>query len=359
VSIQDFNFFKRTVSNLSDTVHNNLTTLLASSLMKTNHLKPFSTITTILLVYLSLVSMSTGQARHRWRSTPTTWVTEAVQGPGLHYRTFFSQTVQSDVSYHIYLPPSYDKNKQQRYPVLYWLHGLGSGTQGLPRLALIFNGAIESKKIPPMIIVFPGGDKASMWCDWKDGSKPTETVLIKELLPDVEAHFRTVASREGRLIEGFSMGGYGAARLGFKYPELFGAISILSGGPLQPEFTFTPRANERARKQILNRVYGGDMEYFKEQSPWRLAEQNADRLQEGVLIRQVIGDQDEMLAVTRDFNAHLESLNIPNTYIELAGVDHNPLNVFAALGEDNWAFYRKAFSSVTNKTDTTVSKRFH
>ena len=64
----------------------------------------------------------------------------------------------------------------------------------------------------------------SLWADSKDGAAPVETVFIKEVITDVDRAFRTVASREGRILEGFSMGGYGAARLGFKYPQIFAGI---------------------------------------------------------------------------------------------------------------------------------------
>ncbi len=311
----------------------------------------------ILVMALNLVSTTFLQGQGILESATKIWVTESVRESGVYYRTFYSQTVQTEVSYHVYLPPDYNEHVNEHYPVLYWLHGWGKGTKGISKITLIFNGAIESGKIPPMIIVFPNGDM-SMWCNWKDGTRPLETVIMEELIPDVDRHFKTIPTREGRLIEGFSMGGYGAARLGFKYPEVFGSISILSGGPLQRELTFTPRANDRTRKRILQQVYGGDMEYFIAQSPWQLVEENAGHLQTEVLIRQVIGDQDEMLEATRNFNAHLGELHIPNTYTELPGVGHDPLKVFNTFGEDNWAFYRKAFSLATNKKGTTIFQRF-
>jgi S-formylglutathione hydrolase FrmB len=90
-----------------------------------------------------------------------------------------------------------------------------------------------------------------------------ETMFISELMPHIDRTFRTVAAREGRIIEGFSMGGYGAARLGFKHPLLFAAVSLLGAGPLQAEFTETPRAGPRERDRVLNTVYGGDLAYYR------------------------------------------------------------------------------------------------
>ena len=52
---------------------------------------------------------------------------------------------------------------------------------------------------------------------------------MKDLIPHIDATYRTIADRGSRWVEGFSMGGFGAAHLGFKYPEIFGAVSIMSG----------------------------------------------------------------------------------------------------------------------------------
>ncbi len=88
-----------------------------------------------------------------------------------------------------------------------------------------------------------------------------EPILINELLPHIDATYRTIATREGRIIEGFSMGGYGTARSGLKYPQLFGAVSILAGGPLDLDFA-GPRAtgNPTERERILKGTFGGDLD---------------------------------------------------------------------------------------------------
>src|SRR6188508_1038671 len=53
------------------------------------------------------------------------WLMPPVEGPNLHYKTFNSKTVGEKVSYLIYLPPDYETSQEQRYPVVYWLHGIG------------------------------------------------------------------------------------------------------------------------------------------------------------------------------------------------------------------------------------------
>jgi poly(3-hydroxybutyrate) depolymerase len=168
-------------------------------------------------------------------------------------------------------------------------------------------------------------------------------MIVKELVPHIDATYRTVATREGRLLDGYSMGGYGAARLGFKYSDLFRAVSIMGGGPLQAELIQAPRAGRQRAAEVLKQVYGGDQEYFKNVSPRRLAEQNAEAIIKGSLVRQVCGDQDETFGPNRDFHEHLERLKIPHTWTVLPSVDHNPMKTLEALGDSNWMFYRAAF----------------
>jgi enterochelin esterase-like enzyme len=162
-------------------------------------------------------------------------------------------------------------------------------------------------------------------------------------VPHVDATLRTVASREGRLLDGFSMGGYGAARLGFKFPETFRAVSMLGAGPLDPDFERTPRANPRSRDGLLERVYGS-REHFREVSPWELAKANAGTIAKGSLVRIAVGDRDGTFALNKEFHDHLDALKIPHEWSPLAGVEHDPSKTLEALGEATWAFYRKAFA---------------
>lgn len=273
---------------------------------------------------------------------PPSWVTPAVNAERLAHRTFESAAANATVSYHIYLPEAYDTDPERRFPVVYWLHGSGGGLAGLPRLTRYFDQAVRAGLMPPALVVFPNGMRLSLWVDSKDGRVPMETVVIKELVPHIDATFRTIAGREGRLVEGFSMGGYGAARFGFRYHDRFAAVSILSGGPLQQVLTQTPLLGLPGREHVLQEVFGGDQEYFRAQSPWVLAEQHAEALRGGTRLRLVIGQRDPMLPVVRAFEAHLTELEIPHIYTELPEVGHDPQAVLAALGEASWEFYRAA-----------------
>jgi polyhydroxybutyrate depolymerase len=78
-------------------------------------------------------------------------------------------------------------------------------------------------------------------------------------------------------------------------------------------------------------------------SPRTLAEQNADTITKGSLVRMVIGNKDETFENNRLFHEHLDALKIPHTWTVLPGVAHDPMGVLRAMGDDNWAFYRAAF----------------
>lgn len=287
-----------------------------------------------------------GQRKFSRREAVDQWVTAEVHASNLQHRVFFSTAAKTNVSYHIYTPELYNVEKDSRFPVLYWLHGHGGGLKGIPFLVEHFDLAIRAGKMPPVIIVFPNGMFGSMWCDSKDGKVPMETVIVKELVPIIDATFRTIASREGRLVEGFSMGGYGAARLAFKYHDIFGSVSILGAGPLQQEFTESvgPKYKAHARVRTLKSVYGGDQDYFKEQSPWELVKQYAtDTTHAKLHIRQVIGDGDDVLDINHDFAAHLTQLKIPYSFTVLTGIAHDTMPLLNALGNANWEFYRTVF----------------
>lgn len=273
------------------------------------------------------------------------WITPVVRAPRITQLILESKAAKAKVSYHVYLPKAYEQEKSKRFPVLYWLHGSGGGLLGIRPVSSFFDAAIESGKIPPMIIAFPNSFANGMWCDSADGKRPIETILIKEIIPDMDAKFRTINKRSGRIVEGFSMGGYGAGRLGFKYPKVFTGISMLAGGPLDIDFK-GPRAeaNPRERDEILKSVFGGKIESFKFQSPWMIAESNASELKKGSKIRICIGEEDFTLPANREFSSHLKKLGVPHSMLLVPNVGHDTIALLTALGEQNWAFYRDCFS---------------
>jgi enterochelin esterase-like enzyme len=268
------------------------------------------------------------------------WLMDPVTGPNLHYKTFDSKTAKEKVSYLIYLPPGYETSKQ-RYPVVYWLHGIGGSQQGVPQMAERLTQAIAEKKTPPMIVVYVNGMIRSGYVDSADGKYPVETVTIKELIPHVDATYRTIATRESRIIEGFSMGGGGAAKWGFKYPELFGTVSILAGALFNRE--------EMAKKADTTKDTYGSPERYEQSNPWTLVEKNADKIRGRTVVRIAVGGKDGLVGANTRYHELLEKLKIEHEFDVVPDAPHSPNPVYEGLGDKNWAFWRKALARVSGK----------
>jgi enterochelin esterase-like enzyme len=305
----------------------------------------------VLLSGVSHGDASTAEDAKSGQVRRVNWVTEAVKAPRLEQRIFASRLLGTGVSYHLYSPEAYDSDPGRRFPVIYWLHGHNASPATIPDVLQHYAEAMQQGLMPPAVVVFPNGMAESMWIDSRDGVVPMESLLVKELVVDVDANFRTIDRPEGRLLEGFSMGGYGAARLGAKYPEIFGSVSMLGAGPMQREFVTLGSRNEAAaaRKRIWSEVYGNDRGYFRDESPWTLADLNAVRIRKALAIRIVIGERDSALEPNREFSAFLTRSGIRNTFQVVPGVGHNPLQLLHTLGDDNWRFYRAVLLARINR----------
>ncbi|HEV2618079.1 MAG TPA: alpha/beta hydrolase family protein [Candidatus Acidoferrales bacterium] len=144
-------------------------------------------------------------------------------------RSMHSEILGRAVRYCAILPPSYDENKTQRYPVLYFLHGLGENEQMLVSSGgwNLIEDLWEQKQLGEFLTVTPDAD-TSFYINSRDGRQRYEDFFLREFLPFIEHAYRTRAGRHYRGIGGISMGGYGALHLAFRHPELFGSTSASS-----------------------------------------------------------------------------------------------------------------------------------
>jgi enterochelin esterase-like enzyme len=140
-------------------------------------------------------------------------------------------------SYVIYLPPSYQIEAGNRYPVLYLLHGL-PGTPldswvGAGQAAKTADALIALGKMREVILVSPDGNgpifRASAWANSYDGRQRMEDDIVRVFVPYIDQHYRTLADRAYRGIGGLSEGGFGAANIGLHHPDVFGAVLSESG----------------------------------------------------------------------------------------------------------------------------------
>jgi enterochelin esterase family protein len=134
----------------------------------------------------------------------------------------------------VYTPPGYDRNASVRYPVLYLQHGSGESERSWAqqgRAPFILDNLIAGKKAEEMIIVMDLGyaTKAGA-APGARGNEAFEELVVNDLVPMIDATYRTKADRESRAIAGLSMGGGQAVRIGLGHPDLFGSVAALSGG---------------------------------------------------------------------------------------------------------------------------------
>jgi len=137
----------------------------------------------------------------------------------------------------VYLPPSYGKSADRRYPVVYFLHGFTQSTdkwygtaEFWAKMPPILNKALAEPGNREMIFVTPDAFtryQGSMYSNsvttgnWED-------YIVNELIPYIDAHYRTISERASRGLAGHSMGGYGTMRIGMRHPDLFSSIYLLS-----------------------------------------------------------------------------------------------------------------------------------
>ena len=137
---------------------------------------------------------------------------------------FKSDIVGRRQHYYIYLPPCYDRSTAQ-YPVVYLLHGIPMDEkhwldEGVVAAA---DKLFSSGELPPFIIVMPHGDYA-LYTDSSGGDKSFEGVFVNELMPAIDARYRTLTDPQHRAIGGISRGGVWALEIAFTHPGLFSAV---------------------------------------------------------------------------------------------------------------------------------------
>src|SRR5271166_1419367 len=132
----------------------------------------------------------------------------------------------------VFLPPSYQKDKKRRYPVVYALHGYSIGAEQWTHeihVPQTIEGAFAMGS-QEMIVVLP--DSKTIYNGSMYSSSVTtgdfEKFIWHDVVTYIDAHYRTIADRQSRGLVGHSMGGYGASRIGMKHPDVFGALYIMS-----------------------------------------------------------------------------------------------------------------------------------
>lgn len=236
----------------------------------------------------------------------------------------------------VYLPDSYRTDTLSRYPVIYYLHG-GTGNQREASwLISRLDAAIKAGTMKPVIIVSPQALPIGWYINARTSapkvqSGPIADVLIHDLIPYVDANFRTIASADARGIEGFSMGGRGALMHAFRSPEIFGAVSSVAGAVVDWDEEPLTRALECTFGDVSDPM---SRTCFDAWHPRVFACNNARRIkQSGMAVRMFVGDRDRLYDengnhITSRFHEMLDSLGISHSFTIVPGANHNPVEIF-------------------------------
>ena len=211
---------------------------------------------TLLLMWLSLTIPFFAEAQVLKGSV----VTDTIYSANLENN--FGEDPNRSVS--VYLPPGYYQS-DQRYPVIYFLHGFMGNDQMLAPMASLLDHAIEKNKIRPFIMVIPDQkttydgsfySNSGIFGNWED-------FTVFDLVAYMDQTFRTIPARESRGISGHSMGGYGALKLAMCHPDIFSSVYALSPGALTIVREYGPNSNTYrelaniSTQEELNRTYFG------------------------------------------------------------------------------------------------------
>jgi S-formylglutathione hydrolase FrmB len=151
--------------------------------------------------------------------------------PRLEELSFTTPALAEPTGVRILLPDGYSSSRR-RYPVLYLLHGCCNGTTGF-RSWTDKMGAEALTAGLPLIVVMPDSGSNGGYVNWwnfgAQGPPEWETYHVDQLIPWVDSHYRTIASRSSRALAGLSMGGDGAIKYAARHPDMFVSASAYSG----------------------------------------------------------------------------------------------------------------------------------
>lgn len=260
-----------------------------------------------------------------------------------------SNILSKEVEYSIYLPPDYEASNR-RYPVLYLLHGYTDDETGWTQFGeahLIADRVIKNGDAAPMIIVMP--DAGVTWyVNSYDGKINYEDFFVKELIPHIDATYRTRTTKQYRAVAGLSMGGYGTMIMATKHPDLFSSAAPLSAGVFTDEEIM--KGDDDMWNNVLGNIYGKKdltgknriTDHYNKNSILKIIETgNAEELKK---VRYYIdcGDKDFLIKGNMALHASMIDKKIPHEFR-------------VRDGAHNWTYWRTALPEVLKF----ISESFH
>ena len=287
---------------------------------------------------LLLLSLDVCPVQAPWVKKPSKEL--RARTPGLVHETFESHAMRATVGYSVVLPPSYAQGSKH-YPVVYWLHGGGGNECSSLFTSHAWRKLYASKKIQEVILVYPNGFRSG-YMDHHDGKVMVETMIIRELIPRIDERFRTVATRAGRAVHGFSMGASGSLKFTIKYPDMFCAAVAYGGGAIDLANT-----TNQFVLDILERNLKSNPELVRQNNTYHFLEENHEAVRaNGTRFLLICGDKDSWKQSADMFQAALKAKDIPCRLTPVPGAGHDLRKTFAAQGEAAALFQDEVFKNM-------------
>lgn len=243
--------------------------------------------------------------------------------------SFTGPVTGATVSFSLYLPPGYSDGSDT-YPVIYHLHGIGGTHNGgqINTVPVSHESAVSAGLMEPCVIVFPDGYNDSFWADAVNAAQPAETNIMQEIIPHVEAGYRVRPGGAHRVIQGYSMGGFGAAKFAAKFPEQFACCAIYDGAMLN----WTLMQQQHAAQTVT--VFDSSQQVYNQFSAYHWIIENAATLRVSMPVRNAVGN---LLTHNQNWQNALAAQNIPATFIH-TGLPHSLGPLLDAQGANMWEF---------------------
>ena len=245
--------------------------------------------------------------------------------------------VPGEVGVSIYLPEGYGEAPQSFYPLLLLLHGGDGSEQDLLRFAPVLDDAVAAGRIPPLVVAMPGA-RRSLYMDYRDGSQRWESFIVGDLLPHLRQTLNISSEQRQSCVSGYSMGGLGSLRLGFKHPDVFGAVAALEPA-IAPALRWSevgPRSLFWRPEEFMETIFGSpiEAEYWAANNPATIARRDPSRLL-GLSLYLEVGDQDMLYLHegTEFLHRILFDAGISHEYRLVRGAEHVGSSLEARMGD--------------------------
>jgi enterochelin esterase-like enzyme len=256
-----------------------------------------------------------GSLLHVRGNKPQDYESQSVPHGVLHTHIYNSSQGLGTRRAIVYTPPNYDRNRRDRFPVLYLLGGSGDTEASwttVGRAETIVDNLLAAAHAQPMIVVMP-----NVHITPADQPEPTPAEfrrlfgldLVRDLIPLIDSSYRTLPVRQGRAVAGLSMGAYQAMWFAMDHPHLVSALGVFSGG------IFVPATEGEAD---ITRYATSPMALKHPLDVFRIA----------------IGDRDMNLPLSRKLDSLLTAHQIKHEFQVFPGAGHT------------WPFWRKCLSEM-------------